>query len=429
MSGAGAPRTGFRILAAGWVIEAVVLLGGITLVVQLLGWQPSPHPYGLAVLVVAAQHGTTRGALIAAIAMLLLLPGLPEQQFGEDETTWLLTILRDPLIWTLIVLLVGGLTDRLRLQRDTARGAVERVQRDLDRALDHNEALLGTNRALEAAIAARLNTLGQMFEMAAGLGHDEASVVRGGMALIRTATGAEALSIHLLGPQGLVLAGTEGETAGRAPIPAEEWVAALQAGRDCLVATRAEDRAILRERALLVAPVRGENDTLLGLVAIEAIPFRAFGIDTVASFGALCGWIGTALARARALREAEGARFLGPNHRTVGAYSSGPAGAFMVKLARRVGFDLAVLNVTLPQDRMADATIINAVLEQISRHSDLVLLGDLDGARQHVLLVGTDAEGARIVARRLRQGVAGHDAQLAMRLQVGVTMLHSVKAA
>lgn len=429
MSSAATPRKGFRSLAVGWVIEGALMLGAITLAVHLLGWQPSPHPYGLAVLVVAAQHGTTRGALIAAIAMLLLLPGLPEQQFGEDETTWLLSILRDPLIWTLTVLLVGGLTDRLRQQRDLAREKAGRLQQDLDHAIDRNEALLGTNRALEAAIAARLNTLGQMFEMAAGLGHDEASVVHGGLALIRTATGAEALSIHLFGPQGLALAGAEGEGAGRDPIPAEEWVAALQAGRDCLIATRAEDRAILRERALLVAPVRGENDSLLGLVAIEAIPFRAFGIDTVASFGALCGWIGTALARARALREAEGARFLGPNNRTVGAYSSGPAGAFMVKLARRVGFDLAVLNVTLPQDRMADAMTINAVLEQISRHSDLVLLGDIDGTRQHVLLVGTDVEGARLVARRLRQGVARHDATLAMGLQVTVTMLHSVKAA
>lgn len=428
MSGLGTTRKELRGLAI-FVIEAAVLLGGITLAVQLLGWQPSPHPYGLAVLVVAAQHGTMRGALVAAIAMLLLLPGLPEQQFGEDETTWLLTILRDPLIWTLTVLLVGGLTDRLRQQRDAARETAERLRRDLDHAIDHNETLLGTNRALEAAIASRLNTLGQMFEMAAALGKDEASVVRGGLGLIRTATGAEALSIHLFGPEGLALAGTEGEAAGRAAIPATEWVAALQAGRDCLIATRAEDRAILRGQALLVAPVRGENDTLLGLVAIEAIPFRAFGIDTVASFGALCGWIGQALAHARALREAEGARFLGPNHRTVGAYSGGPAGAFMVKLARRMGFDLAVLNVTLPRDRLSDAPAVNAVLEEVSRHSDLVLLGDLDGTRQHVLLVGTDAAGARIVARRLRQGVARQDAALAMGLQVAVTMLHSVKAA
>ncbi len=87
-----------------------------------------PHPFGIAVLLVAAQYGTAEAAATTLFASAALLAfNLPEQAFDQDHYAWLQTVVRDPLLWLTTSLIVGEITGRTRQRaRDSAALAMNR---------------------------------------------------------------------------------------------------------------------------------------------------------------------------------------------------------------------------------------------------------------------------------------------------------------
>lgn len=414
-----------------WLIEALALLGAMAAGLAWLGIassQLSPHPYGLAVLLVALQYGTIRAAVVAVGATALLLPGLPAQEFGQDWNLYLLGIIREPLLWCALVLLVGGFTDRQRARRDRAEAEAAEAGRQLAGLVEINEAMTASHRALEAKVASQGGTAARIFEATHALGQHEATIIAGTLDLLKVTTGATQAALYLFDGVRLHLAASEGDRPQSASAPSPDLIAALTAGRDCLVASRAEDRAILGGTALLAGVLRSPEGGVLGILTIEALPFRQFGLDTVANFVAVCGWVGDALARDRALAAAEDARFASPGCRVIGPSSAETAVHFMLAVAARFDLDLTSIDMALPPESGSQVPSLMAAMQDVFRHSDLLLQARRDGTVMHALLLGTDVAGGWQAEARLRAAITRHAASLGEAIATNVTCLHLPRA-
>jgi hypothetical protein len=390
-------------------------------------------PFLLPVLYVAARHGLLPGLAVALAAGVLRL-GLAVASDVWSTGAWAL-----PLALPLLAAMVGFFTDQARRHLGAARAAAAAAQADRDAIADSNERLAERALELDARLGARLQATTAVFEAARVLGTGTEGVVRGATSLLRAATGCTACSFWLAEDRTLHLVAAEGWPAGSRlaqtllPGPLTD---ALAHGRGALVATRLADRLALGGEGILAAPVFSPwDDTLLGMVKIEDIGFADLALDTIASLEAAAGWIGAALAEARAREAAEQASGMAAQ----GAHGGIQGGGLMVPgeeatraisvmtgMARRLGFELALLSAEIPAGPRGAAALeaTRAAMAEAFRGSDLLLEARLEERRLSVLLPGTAVAGAGMAAARLRTMLAERAPSATTQVVVGVALLH-----
>lgn len=92
----------------------------------------SPHPFWIPVILVSVQYGRVSGLAAAALATALAsLAGWPAQTPQEDFYTYSLRIWREPALWIIGALVIGGLRsrqirDRQALEADLQSAEVQR---------------------------------------------------------------------------------------------------------------------------------------------------------------------------------------------------------------------------------------------------------------------------------------------------------------
>jgi hypothetical protein len=390
-------------------------------------------PFVLPVLYVAARYGLLPGIAVALAAGVLRL-GLAVASDVWTAGAWAL-----PLSWPLIAALVGFFTDRARRHLGAARAAAAAAQADRDAIADSNERLAERALELDARLGARLQAATAVFEAARILGTGTEGVVRGATGLLRAATGCTACSFWLAEDNTLHLVAAEGWPPGSRlaqtllPGPLTE---ALGQGRGALVATRLADRLALGEEGILAAPVHSPwDDALLGMVKIEDIGFADLALDTIAALESAASWIGAALAEARAREAAEQASGVAPPGHAAGLAGGGlmvpgdeaaRAIAVMTGMARRLGFELALLSAEIPAGPRGAAALeaTRAAMAEAFRGSDLLLESRLEERRLSILLPGSAVAGAEIAAARLRNLLAERAPAATAQVVVGVALLH-----
>ncbi len=416
---------GFALLAL--LVAADQGLGGGNGFAQ---WPVSP--FALPVLYVAARHGLVPGLALALAAGLLRL-GLALSTDAWTASAW-----AEPLAWPLGAALAGFFTDQARQGQALAEAAAAAARTERAAITESNDRLAARAMDLDARLGARLQAATAIFEAARALGHGTEGVIRGATGLVRAATGCAACSFWFAEDRTLHLVSAEGWPEGaslsqhflRGPL-----VDAIERGRGALVVTRPGDRVALGDEGILAAPVLSPWDGLvLGMVKIEDIGFAELRLDTVTALEAVAGWLGAALSDARA-REAEEAQTL-----AAGGGLAGPGGGVVVPgedatraigamtvLARRVGFDLALLSAEIPSGPRAAAALeaTRAAMAEAFRGSDLLLETRLDERRISVLLPGAAVQGADVAAARLRALLAERAPAATASVLVGVALLHS----
>ncbi|MGK7869516.1 hypothetical protein [Falsiroseomonas sp. E2-1-a20] len=417
---------GFLLLALLAGLDAVVTGG-----TGFANWPGSP--FMLPVLYVAARYGLLPGIAVALAAGMLRL-GLAVASDVWNAGAWAL-----PLAWPLMAGLVGYFTDRARRQLGAARAAAAAAQADRDAIADSNERLAERALELDARLGARLQATTAVFEAARILGTGTEGVVRGATGLLRAATGCTACSFWLAEDNTLHLVAAEGWPAGSRlaqtllPGPLTD---ALGQGRGALVATRLADRLALGGEGILAAPVFSPwDDTLLGMVRIEDIGFADLALETIAALESAATWIGAALAEARAREAAEQAAGVAPQGHAAGLAGGGlmvpgdeaaRAIAVMTGMARRLGFELALLSAEIPAGPRGAAALeaTRAAMAEAFRGSDLLLESRLEERRLSILLPGSAVAGAEIAAARLRGLLAERAPAATAQVVVGVALLH-----
>lgn len=392
-------------------------------------------PFVLPVLYVAARYGLVPGIAIALAAGLLRL-GL-----ALSADLWTMAAWVQPLAWPLVAALVGGFSEwhlrRLRAAQDAA-AAAETVRAAIAEA---NQRLAERALELDARLGARLQATTAVFEAARILGGGTEGVIRGATGLLRAATGCTACSFWLAEDRTLHLVAAEGWDQQANPPLAQiilpgPLTDAIAQGRGALVATRLADRLALDGEGLLAAPVLSPWDGfVLGMVKIEDIGFEDLGLDTIAALEAAASWIGAALAEARAREAAEAASSVGGqtgpmagSGLMIPGEEASRAIAVMTGMARRLGFELALLSAEIPSGPRGAAALeaTRAAMTEAFRGSDLLLEARLEERRLSVLLPGAAVAGAEVAAGRLRALLAERAPSATAQVVVGVALLHGM---
>jgi hypothetical protein len=413
------------------LVEGFGLLVLLVLLDALLGlrgyaWWPV-HPFVLPVLYVAARHGLWPSLAVALGAAILRL-GLALVHDHWTAEAW-----AEPLAWPLFAALVGGLVERHRRRLAAAERAAEAAQADRAAIVESNDRLAVHAVELEARLGARLAATTAVFEATRALGEGTEGVIRGACRLTRAATGCAACSfwlaeggaLHLVAQEGWPPGARLSQSFARGPL-----AEAMLEGRQSLLATRPMDRLALAEEGILAAPVLSPWDrAVLGMVKVEDIGFADLAPDTVSALDAAAAWIGTALAEARA-REAAVAAAGGPAAAgipVVAGEDASRAIAAMTALARRVGFDLALLSAEIPAGPRGAAALqaVRAAMGEAFRGSDLLLEARQEERRLSILLPGAAVAGAEVAASRLRALLGERAPAATAGVVVGVAWLHA----
>ncbi len=391
-------------------------------------------PFMVPVLYVAVRYGLVPGVLVALVASLLRM-GLAISADLWTLGAWIL-----PLVWPPLAALVGGFSEWHLRRLRAAQDAVAAAEQDRAAIAEANQRLAERALELDARLGARLQATTAVFEAARILGSGTEGVIRGATGLLRAATGCTACSFWLAEDRTLHLVAAEGWPQ-RADPPLVQTILpgpltdAIAQGRGALVATRLADRLALGGQGLLAAPVLSPWDGfVLGMVKIEDIGFDDLGLDTIAALEAAAGWIGAALAEARAREAAEAASGVGGGQGSaamggglmVPGEEASRAIAVMTGMARRLGFELALLSAEIPAGPRGAAALeaTRAAMAEAFRGSDLLLESRLEERRLSILLPGAAIAGAEIAAARLRALLADRAPAATAQVVVGVALLH-----
>jgi hypothetical protein len=385
------------------------------------------HPFALPVLYVAARYGLWPGLAVALAAAILRL-GLALAADLWTPQAW-----AEPLAWPVAAVLVGGIAELQRRRLAAAERTAEAATSDRAAISESNDRLAARAAELEARLGARLSAATAVFEATRVMGEGTEGVIRGACGLVRAATGCTACSfwlaeggaLHLVAQEGWPPGARLAQSFARGPL-----VEAIAEGRGALLVSRPGDRLALGEEGILAAPVLSPWDRhVLGMVKVEDIGFAELAPDTVAALESAAAWIGTALAEARA-REAQRVASGGlAGLSVVAGEDAGRAIAAMTGLARRVGFDLALLSAEIPAGPRSAAALeaVRAAMAEVFRDSDLLLELRLEERRLSVLLPGAAVGGAEAAAARLRAVLAERAAGTAAGVVVGIAWLHAAR--
>jgi len=143
---------------ASWALELVIVLSMMLLIaagapIGHLG-SISPHPLWIPVLLLSSQYGTIAGVAAAVASMVLYwLAGAPPQAGGEDIYDYLYRIWREPVLWPVAAVVLGGIRVQHARKTESLRSRLVEADAQLRSIGELAEGLRARCEALERQIA------------------------------------------------------------------------------------------------------------------------------------------------------------------------------------------------------------------------------------------------------------------------------------
>lgn len=398
----------------------------------------TPHPYWLVVLPVAARYGfkagLSAGVLSAALALGLAFParmawglsGLGDLFFG------------DPLGFILAGLILGEIREVHKRQHAELASLHADQSREMETLKTHYQALVLAKQEIDGRIITQEQTLSTLRETAQALDSlQEDELYPAVLDILVKYLGAEAASIYAMKGDRLVLAASTGQWENRceAPVMGVGLVGRALSGGQA-VSADAVDLSVGGEEnpdvdALIAAPVRGDKGRILGVLAVERLPFVKFNEQTMRMTALVAGWCGDALENALLYKRTK-ARTI--DDEITGAYTADYLEKRLdeeISRSRRYKTPLGVLVLESAgltdldeQARTAAMADLNMALKQVLRNLDLVFHSRSPG-QYIVVMPGTPLAGCRVVREKLRQAIealsSGEEARISHACAMGVS--------
>jgi len=144
---------------APWAFELVIIfsmmlpIAAATPISAHLG-SISPHPLWIPVLLLSSQYGTMAGVAAAVASMVVhWLTGAPPQAGGEDIYDYLYRIWREPMLWPVAAVVLGGFRDRHARKTEALRSRLVEADAQVRLSGELAEGLRAHYEALERQIA------------------------------------------------------------------------------------------------------------------------------------------------------------------------------------------------------------------------------------------------------------------------------------
>lgn len=408
---------GIRVSA---IVEALGILVVLTLIDLLFVhshrfWDLNPHPFWIAVLLVAAQYGTNEGLIAAGLATLFYLVGnIPPVSEGVNHYTRLFEICLNPILWFVAGWVIGEIRQRHVRERERMTQALEEAHTRENLIADSYQFVRNRKEALEVQMSGQLMSAVEAYRAAKAVETlDPKSVMQGVEQLVQSVLGAQKFSLYILNDNKLsatILHGWNPSDKYQQEIDSfSSLYQAVIGGRETLVVANELHESTLDGQGLMAGPVIDvESGRVLGMLKIEQMDFLSLSLSTVETFRALCEWIGTALINARNYQLVKSESIVNPDRNVLTYNYFKRQSEYLAKLAKRVGFDVTMIIIKLNEPKqLADAervTVARQIGESVRavlRSIDLAFDYQTDGEEYSVLLPATSQSGAAIVRDKI----------------------------
>lgn len=380
-----------------------------------------PHPYWIPVLLLSVQYGTGAGVMAAAVASAALRIGnIPEQLISQDYYQYLFLLTREPIFWLVAAVVFGEMRMRQLREREELRGSLDLSRREADAITQSYRKLKDVKENLEARVAGQLKTVFTLYHAARAIDKlDEGEIMLGVADLVRTVMQPEKFSLFLLNNDVLESVTNEGwgedDDHARWFDHSSQLFEAVVGRQRYLCVARLEDERVLQGQGLLAGPLlSADTGEVVGMVKIESLGFMDLSVNSIENFRILCEWIGTALAKAKAFREANDQRTFTEDGTLYASGFIGRQAEFLDLLGRRLGFETSTITIrptglgrlNSSQRNELAAAIGNAVRKSL-RDTDMACDFGQHGLQFGVVLPGTPLDRAELVASKLETAVRG----------------------
>jgi hypothetical protein len=408
-------------LRASAILEGILIIGILALIDLLVFdgnkfYDINPHPYWIAVLLLAVQYGASEGIYAAALATVVyLLMGTPQALEGVDRFDHLYHVFINPILWFFGGWLLGEMRARHVRQRNQLIHDLDEAQEREQLISDSYEFVKSRKEHLEIQIAGQLSSTIEAYRAAkTAESLDPKSVMSGIENLISTVMSPQKFSLHLLNDNMLdatILHGWQpGEPLQKTLDSYSSLYQSVVGQQQILVVANSEHERILDGQGILAGPIiNGATGEVIGMLKIEQMDFTTLGLQTIESFKAILDWVGAALVNARQYQTAKSEAIVNPDRGGILTYGYFQRQSdYMAKLAKRIGFDLSmlVIKVNNPEalDDAAQIRVARQISEAVSktlRGVDLAFEYQTDGNEFSILLPATPVSGANIVRDKI----------------------------
>lgn len=402
------------------ILEAILILGVLTVIDSVFFdgtrfFDVNPHPFWIAVLLIAAQYGTGEAIMTAALATLFYLIGnVPPIPSGTTRYDFLYQIAINPLLWFMVGWCIGELRQRHIRERNRLTTELEESTHREKLIADSYQTVRTRKESLEVQVAGQLTSSIAAYRAAKAVETlDPKAVMQGIERLVSAVLGPQKFSLYLLHDQRLTATIQHGWTAGghylREFDSFHPLYQSILGTRDVLVIANEQHEKILGDQGMMAAPIFDPaTGAVVGMLKVEQMEFLSLSLNTVETFRALAEWIGTALVNARNYQTVRSEAMVNPEHNLLSYGYFKRQSDYLARLGKRVGFDvsLLVISLTTPehfseQERITIARQIGEAVRKNLRMVDLAFDYQTNGQEYSILLPATKTSGAQIVRDKI----------------------------
>jgi polysaccharide biosynthesis protein PelD len=409
------------------VAYAEIVIGlGLLVAINLLffrndNWgffDANPHPFWLIILPIAARYGAlpayTAGLLAAGIYLLFVI-FQPRSAFAVDIFS------TQAFLNPVLFVVVGGLLGEVREAQKRAHGDVARRYDEMEASLQDLAqrylAAVEINREMERRIVTQTSTVTTLYQAAKALEQLEIEELAPSiLQLVTDFIEADACALYLRRDGQLEL--KEGRPAevsfARPPTldTSRGIVGLVSTDRRTItvrdVLAEATPSQIMAQPLLMATPLLGQNGEIIGVIAVERMPFLRFTPTAVKLFTLLGDWASTAFQTALRFQET---RDRNVSDELTGAYNLSYITkrlAQEVDRARRYDIPLTLVALRVEQHEAIPPVKLPTILQTLGfvfrqhiRPIDILGKGATDDTFL-VVLPHMTAEEGRAVAERVR---------------------------
>ena len=413
------------------LVEIVVFLGGALLLEQLLldgnrFHDIQPHPFWILVVLISVQYGTRMG-LVSALActVVFLFGNMPERMLDQDVHQWFFSVFKLPILWSISAVVIGEISARhIGARFQLARELSESYQREATLSSSFH-ALNAIKERMEIHMAGQRRTVRKTLEMARAMEQlDPSWVFDQSLDLVENLLEPEKFSMYILRDNALHHSINRGWGEDEdylrvfgADVP---LFSSVVGERRLVCVSNTMDEGLLDGQGVLAGPlIVPETGELLGMLKVEKLAFGQLCLNTVKDFEFLCGWIGAIYGKAAAYKIDRDISFSDAGQLFQGAQAYKLQKDYLTDLARRVGFNLTRIKVSLSdyeflptEMRSRFSMVLGQAVKDSLRQTDLIFHSN-KGGEFILLLPSTEKEYAGIVKGRLRESLEDRLASMA----------------
>lgn len=406
------------------MIEGVLIVAILALIdVLVFGgtkfYDLNPHPYWLAVVLLAVQYGASEGIYAASLATVAyLIVGTPAAEVGTDRFDYLYHVFINPILWFFGGWLLGEMRARHIRERNHFLKELDDAHEREQLISDSYEFVKSRKESLEVQIAGQLTSTIEAYRAAkAAESLDPKTVMEGVEKLVSSILAPQKFSLYLLQDNNLnatIVHGWQpGETLQKAIASTSPLYQSVIGQQQLLIIANSDHERALDGQGILAGPiVDTASGEVVGMLKIEQMDFATLGLQTVESFKAILDWVGAALVNARNYQTAKSESVINPERGLLTYGYFRRQSDYMAKLAKRIGFNLSMLIIKVNEPGMLDeaarirvARQISAAVKNTLRGVDLAFDYQTEGNEFSILLPATPLSGAQIVRDKIAKEV------------------------